>query len=392
MGKHILVISQYFYPEQFRINDICLEWVKRGHRVTVLTGIPNYPQGKFYKGYGWFRKRRETWNGVDIIRIPIVSRGKSALRLVLNYYSFVISGWFWKAFTKLKPDLVFTFEVSPMTQALIGTWFSKRRKIPGYLYVQDLWPENLEVVGGIHNQCVLRHYRKMTDRIYARCTKILATSPSFVKAIQDRVENKEKVVYFPQYAEEIYKPVECPNPPEIPSDERFKIIFTGNIGYAQGLDILPKAAEKVEGVLFVIVGDGRYKEQFVKETENVKEKFLFIDRQRADRIPELLCSCDAAFLSFMDNPLFSATIPAKLQSYMACGMPILAAASGETERIVNEAGCGVCSKLGDADSLVSAIEVLRNSDVGVFKQNALRYANRFFDKTTLMDSLDKILF
>ena len=133
MGKHILVISQYFYPEQFRINDICSEWVKRGHRVTVLTGIPNYPLGKFYRGYGWFRNRRETWNGVEIIRIPIVSRGKSVFRLVLNYYSFVISGWFWKAFTKLKPDLIFTFEVSPMTQALIGTWFSKRRKIPGYL-------------------------------------------------------------------------------------------------------------------------------------------------------------------------------------------------------------------------------------------------------------------
>ena len=392
MGKHILVISQYFYPEQFRINDICSEWVRRGHKVTVLTGIPNYPQGKFYRGYGWFRKRRETRDGVDIIRIPIVSRGKSAVRLVLNYYSFVISGWFWKTFTKLRPDLIFTFEVSPMTQALIGTWFSKRRKIPAYLYVQDLWPENLEVVGGIHNRFVLRHYRKMTDRIYARYTKIFATSPSFVEAVRGRVEDKDKVVYWPQYAEEIYKPVGNPNPPDIPSDGRFKIIFTGNIGYAQGLDVLPKAAERVDGVLFVVVGDGRYKEQFVKETEKVKEKFLFIDRQPASRIPELLCSCDVAFLSFMDNPLFSATIPAKLQSYMACGMPILASATGETERIVNEAECGVCCKLGDAESLVSAIGVLRNSDLGVMGQNALRYVDRFFDKTALMDSLDQILF
>ena len=129
MGKHILVISQYFYPEPFRINDICQEWIKRRHKVTVLTGIPNYPEGKFYKGYGWFKKRKENWNGVNIIRIPIISRGHSSFRLILNYYSFVISGWLWKAFTRLKPDLIFTFEVSPMTQALIGKWFSKRRKI-----------------------------------------------------------------------------------------------------------------------------------------------------------------------------------------------------------------------------------------------------------------------
>ena len=102
--KHILVISQYFYPEPFRINDIAQEWVKRGYKVTVLTGIPNYPEGKFYKGYGWRKRRKETWNGINIIRIPLVSRGKSAIRLILNYYSFVWSGFFWSHFTRLKAD------------------------------------------------------------------------------------------------------------------------------------------------------------------------------------------------------------------------------------------------------------------------------------------------
>ena len=143
MKKHILIVSQYFYPEQFRINDIAAEWVKRGHKVTVLTGIPNYPQGKFYDGYSWRKNRREVWNGVDIIRIPLFARGKSSIGMILNYFSFVISGFFWKCFTKLKADVVFTFEVSPMTQALIGVWYSKKHKIPNYLYVQDLWPENV---------------------------------------------------------------------------------------------------------------------------------------------------------------------------------------------------------------------------------------------------------
>ena len=183
----------------------------------------------------------------------------------MNYYSFVISGWFWKCFTKIKPDLIFTFEVSPMTQALIGKWFSRKRKIPNYLYVQDLWPENLEVVGGIQNKRILNHYQKMVDKIYKSCTKIFATSPSFVKAIQERVDEKDKVIYWPQYAEELYKPIYDVNVQEIPNDGRFKIIFTGNIGFAQGLDILPQVAKIVSNdVCFVIVGNGRYKEQFVK--------------------------------------------------------------------------------------------------------------------------------
>ena len=132
MKKHILVIAQYFYPEQFRINDICTEWVKRGYKVTVVTGIPNYPQGKYYDGYGLFKKRKETYNGIEIIRIPLVPRGNNSIMLALNYLSFVVSGFFWKMFTKIKADYVFIFEVSPMTQALPGVWYAKKRKIPCY--------------------------------------------------------------------------------------------------------------------------------------------------------------------------------------------------------------------------------------------------------------------
>lgn len=386
MKKHILVISQYFYPEPFRINDIAQEWVKRGYKVSVLTGIPNYPEGKTYEGYGWNKKRKETWNGIDIIRIPLISRGHSSIRLILNYYSFVISGWFWSHFTKLKPDLIFTFEVSPMTQALIGKWFSKRRKIPNYLYVQDLWPENLEVVGGIHNRMILNHYQKMSDRIYKSCTKIFATSPSFVKAIQERVDDKEKVIYWPQYAEDFYKPIERKDIHEIPNDGRFKIIFTGNIGEAQGLDILPKVARLVDdSVCFVLVGNGRYKEQLIKDVEDIKEKFIFIDRQPAERIPELLAACDVAFLSFMNSPLFEKTIPAKLQSYMACGMPILASASGETKRIIEEAGCGICCELGNVEMLAEAINELKNLDLEFVSSKSLKYLTKNYDRHNLMN-------
>ncbi len=187
MNKHILVVSQYFYPEPFRINDICTELVKRGNKVTVITGIPNYPEGRFYKGYGLTKRRKERWNGIDIVRLPIISRGHSAVRLIANYYSFVISGTIRNLFKKEKIDAVFTFEVSPLTQALVGVRTAKKAKVPHFLYVQDLWPDNLDIVGGIHNKSVLAHYDKMAKKIYKRSYKIFATSDSFVEEIRNRI-------------------------------------------------------------------------------------------------------------------------------------------------------------------------------------------------------------
>lgn len=392
MGKHILVVSQYFYPEQFRINDICQELVKLGHKVTVLTGIPNYPKGRFFTGYGLNKKRREVWNGIEIIRIPLISRGHSSIRLILNYYSFVVSGWLWSHFTKRKFDVVFTFEVSPLTQALIGMWYSNRMGIKHILYVQDLWPENLEVVGGIHNKVVLNHYAKMASRIYDNCSSVLATSPSFVEDIRKRTRNKDKVRYWPQYAEDVYKPSKMKDYELVPNDGRFKIVFTGNIGFAQGLEILPKVARLVDDdVCFVIVGDGRYKKQLIEETHGVEDKFLFIDRQPQEKIPSILAACDVAFISFMDNSLFKKTIPAKLQSYMACGMPILAVAEGETKRIVEEAQCGVCCGFGNVENLADCIDRIKGQDLLRLGTNGEKYCVLHFEKFSLMNELNEVV-
>lgn len=391
--KHILVISQYFYPEQFRINDMCAEWVKRGYKVTVLTGYPNYPQGEYYDGYGWFKRTRQRWKGVDIIRIPLTARGQGSVKLALNYFSFIVSGFFWALTTNVKADYVFTFEVSPMTQALIGTWYSKRRKIPNYLYVQDLWPENVEIVTGIHSPLVIKPIEAMVNHIYKHCDVIFATSPSFVKEIQKRVKkDKSKVKYLPQYAEDFYKPVERKPVPEIPNDDSFKIIFTGNIGKAQGLDILPKTAKLLKGkenVKFVIVGDGRDKDNFLKQIADngVQDMFIMIDRQPPERIPELLAACDAAFISFMPDPLFEKTIPAKLQSYMACGMPIIASANGETERIIIEAECGICCKIGEERMLCENIRKMIKTDLSVMSYRSRAYFETHFDKKTVIGQI-----
>lgn len=400
LKKHILVIAQYFYPEQFRINDICTEWVKRGYKVTVVTGIPNYPQGKYYDGYGLFKKRKETYNGMDIIRIPLVPRGNNAIMLALNYLSFVVSGFFWKSFTRIKADFVFIFEVSPMTQALPGVWYAKKRKIPCYLYVTDLWPENVEIVAGIKNKTILNTIGIMVDYIYKRCDRIFTSSESFIQAIVDRGTDRKKFEFWPQYAEDYYKPVdkEKANIPEIPQDDIFNIIFAGNIGFAQGLDVLPEAAKILKKtntkVRFNIVGDGRFKETLKAKVEEsqVTDYFNFIDKQPATRIPEFMAVSDATLISLSKSKVFSITLPAKTQSCLACGVPVIVSADGEIQDVIKKADAGVCSDAGDAKGLAENINKLVNMSAEKHKdmaQNAVDYYQKYFDKETLLNRMDQ---
>lgn len=402
---HILLISQYFHPETFRVNDMACEWVKRGYKVTVLTGIPNYPMGKYFEGYDKKHRTREKWNGVNIIRIPLVARGNSSNKIMnaagmaANYFSFVRSGKKWvksKEAENLHADIVFTFEVSPMTQAMIGVWYGQRFSVPTYLYVQDLWPENVETVTGIHNKAIIRPIDKMVDKIYKNTGTIFTTSPSFVKAIVNRKVpvDKNKVHYWPQYAEEFYKPMDPVNVDGIDqTDGSYKIAFTGNIGTAQGLDVLPNAAKllKDDNVKFIIVGDGRYQPEFERQIDGlgVQDRFVMIPRVPAERVPEILSNVDAGFISFNKTPLWENTIPAKLQSYMACGKAIIASASGETERVITEAGCGVCCEIGNAEALADGIRSIMKSDSAAMGIRAREYFEEKFDKKKLMDEMDE---
>ena len=401
--KHILLISQYFYPEPFRVNDMAAEWVKRGYKVTVLTGIPNYPMGKFYDGYDYRHKRRECWNGVDIIRIPLIPRGNSRNKLLnaagmaANYLSFIVSGRGWVKKNNIKADLVFTVEVSPMTQALIGTWYKKRYHVPAYLYVQDLWPENVVTVTGIQSKAVIGPINRMVNKIYRETDEIFTTSPSFVKAIVNRKTkvDRKKVHYWPQYAEEFYRPRPRQNIDGIPDGGSFKIAFTGNIGTAQGLGILPETARllKTENVKFIIVGDGRFLPELERQIEKrrVREKFILLPRVPASRIPEILSACNAGFISFAQTPLWEMTIPAKLQSYMACGKAIIASASGETKRIIQEAECGICCEIGNAQALADGIRELIRADCQDMGRKARKYFRENFDKKKLMDQMERFI-
>ncbi|MCR5092597.1 MAG: glycosyltransferase family 4 protein [Lachnospiraceae bacterium] len=417
MGQRLLVVSQCFYPEPFRINDLCAEWVRRGYDVTVVTSIPNYPQGDYYEGYGLRKRRREKHAGIRILRLPVIPRKKNKICLLLNYISFLVSGLIWAHGTKRRFDRVFIFETSPMTQALVGTAAAKRMHIPCELYVQDLWPDNVEVVAGVKNPAILSVLDRMCDRIYRDSTRILVTSPSFAQTLAQRGVPKSKLLYWPQYAEDFYQPLDrdkirraAKTDPSavtglIPEDDSFTLIFTGNIGVAQGLEILPETARilkkqaKTCPVRFVIVGDGRARESFQKaiRKKGVSACFTLIPRQPAEIIPELFACCDAAFLSFMDNELFARTIPAKLQSYLACGMPVIASAAGETKRVITEADAGWCCPLGDARALAETIRTVAmkageddHRELKQRGQNALKYSREHFNKQMLLAQLEKL--
>lgn len=395
--KHILVISQYFYPEQFRINDICKEWIERGYQLMVITGIPNYPQGKYFNGYGIWKRHREVYNGIDIIRIPLIPRGGNAIMLCLNYLSFVISGFFWQLFTSVKADNVFIYEVSPMTQALPGIWYAKRKNIPCYLYVTDLWPENVEVVTGIHNPFILKLLQAMVDYIYRHCTDIFTSSKSFIEHISKRGISESRLHFWPQYAEDFYQPGVAVAATEIPQDGIFNITFAGNIGYAQGLEILPEVAgilkEKNLKVRFNIIGDGRYRNDLIRLTEQkqIREYFNFIEKKPAVEIPRYLRSSNAAFICLSKSPVFAMTIPAKTQSCMACGIPILLSADGEVQDIIREAQCGFVSNSQDVEGLVRSIEKiirLPQEELDQMASNSLNYYNSNFNKKILLDEMD----
>lgn len=399
---NLLVISQYYYPEQFRINDICKEWVKRGHNVTVVTGIPNYPEGDFYKGYGWFKKRKEQKDGVEIIRLPIIPRGKNPIMLILNYFSFVISGFFFSKLTQKKFDKVFIYEVSPMTQAYVGIWYAKRKKVECNLYVMDLWPESIELATGITNKTLLGLVGKMTDNIYKKCDRIFTSSKSFIKAIKERGHSEKKLIFWPQYAEEFYKPIpkEKCNTIEIKEDEFFKIVFAGNIGQAQGLDLLIDVARKIKEknikVRFFLIGDGRAKEGLKQEVEKQKlqEYIKFIDKKPATEIPKYYGMCDMAFLSLKNDRISNQILPAKLQSYLACGIPILACVGGEAKEIIESSHSGFCTEY-DSLKVVETIEKIVNMDkekMNELRNNAIEFFKTNYEKEMLLDRMEQYLF
>lgn len=389
----ILIISQYFYPENFRINDLALELKKRGHEITVLTGLPNYPQGEYFKGYSDKKNCDELWHDIAIYRCKLRPRKTGSINLIKNYFSFVkAANKRLKEFWNKEFDLIYVFEVSPITVALPAIRFKKKKQIPIIINIQDLWPENIMAVTGISNSIIIGLINKMVNYIYQHCDLILTASPSFVSKIMDRVIEKEKVKYWPQYS------IVSKTDEEVSlfNKEYFNIVFTGNIGEAQGIDLAIEAAKvlKDKKVCWHFIGEGRSKDKLINLVNeyNLEDKIKFYGFHPENEIPKYLKNADAALLILKPNPVFEMTIPAKLQTYFACGVPILGCVSGEGKRIIEESEAGIVSENISVDALVrvcNSFLKLNQDDLEKYKKKAYEYGESNFNKNMLVLSLEK---
>lgn len=398
----ILVVSQYFWPENFRVNDLVKEWVQRGHQVTVLTGIPNYPAGKVFDAYRDQPSAFASFEGAEVVRVPMLPRDSGGLRLMLNYLSFVVGGGVvgpWRL--RRKPaDVIFVFEPSPVTVGLPAVWLGKIKKAPVVFWALDLWPETLAAIGVVRSPRVLGWVGHLVRYIYNRCTLVLGQSRGFLGSIARYCDDKAKIRYFPSWAEDVFMDDSVKPAPEVPEwADGFTVVFAGNIGEAQDMPAVLDAAERLKdnaSIRWVIVGDGRKSDWLQAEVarRGLDKQVLLPGRFPVERMPSFYAHADALLVSLKRDPVFSMTIPGKVQSYLMAGIPLLGMLDGEGAAVIRDAQAGLTCEAGDGAGLAQAVLALATMPTAERQQmglNGREYAQREFGRAQLMDRLDALL-
>ena len=393
----ILIISQYFYPENFRINDLCLGLKEKGHDITVVTGKPNYPKGNFFSSYSFFNKPVEKYKGIKVYRSPIIPRGNaSGLMLFLKYISFVFFGTVKLFFVKEKFDKIFVYAPSPITVGYIGIIASFLFRAKPFLWVHDLWPESVKDAGGINNKIVLSLVNLMTKSIYCFYDNILVQSPSFKDYLLNQGVKDSKIIFYPYYAESFYKVVGEKENVKLQYGDGLSIVFAGNIGVAQSFDTIIEAVKilttKLKNFKIIIIGDGRDKKRVLEKISeySLDDYFKFLGSFPPEDMPAFFASADALLVSLTDTKIFSMTIPGKLQSYLACGKPIIASLNGIGSKIIKESNSGFTSNAEDPLSLANSIinfNKLNSRKRKVLGNNARDYYEKEFERSRLLTRL-----
>ena len=400
--KRILILTNHFYPENFRVNDIGFELAKNNFDVTVLTCIPNYPQGRFYKGYGLFKNRKEILSGVKVIRVPLVPRGNgNLLMLTLNYLSYIFFLIIWSFFIALfhKFDLVLVHHTSPVFVGIPAVMVKKMQKIKLYFWNLDIWPESVTETTGLKLSLIIKFLDKLVSFIYRNSDKILISSKAFASSIISRGIEEKNIIYFPNWAEDVFLKNEFVGVDlkDFGIDQNsLKIVFAGNIGAAQDLENVMKAIELTSRseyqVSWLFAGDGR-KLGWIKKTVddlNLNNKVIFLGQHPVQHMPSLFRAADVMLISLKSERIFTYTAPAKIQAYMASSKPILAMISGEGANIITEAKCGLVSDAGDASSLsqnallFARMNIQEREEMG---KNGYNYYQTYFSKEKALSKL-----
>ena len=368
--KNILLVTNHFYPETFRCNDIAFEMAKRGHRVKVLTGIPDYPQGKYHEGYSVFKKRVEKIRGVEVVRVPVIPRGDgSKLRMIIHYASSVCAFMAYALYQAVfhTYEVVYVHDTSPAFIALPAVLLKKLRKTPVVLWILDMWPESL-IAGGVRSHKVHALVGRMMKMIYRNSDRIQISSLGFRSLLTERGVSDKKIEYLPNWSDDAMTGAALPLPDEIKKrlPHGFKIMFAGNMGEAQNLENIMKAALllKNEKIQFVFLGDGRKKkwvEEFVS-THGLKNTVHLLGRQPMEYMPAYFAQASIMLVALCNEPFLNLTLPAKVQAYMSCAKPILGFMNGEGRDIIEKSGCGWAVPADEVDGFAAIVRHIASLD------------------------------
>jgi glycosyltransferase involved in cell wall biosynthesis len=395
----ILIVSQFFWPENFRINEIAISLRSEGFDVDILTGQPNYPEGRIFPGYSFASISVETWNGINIYRVPIITRGSGGyIRRVFNYLSFVFFATLFGPFLlrSKKYDAVLVYAVSPILQAIPAIFVSFLKKSPLVIWVQDLWPDSLLAMKAIRHNCILIPLRYLVKMIYQYSDLILVQSKAFILPIKRLTSNK-KIIYYPNSVDSSFCSAHLDKnltPKEVNLISKFSILFAGNVGVAQAVNVITQSANslrKNRDIHFFILGHGSRFKWMSEEIKRLKLKNItLLGRFPSETMPAFMKKASVLLVTLGNHEVFSATLPNKLQAYMAIGKPILASMNGEGARVINEAKAGFTSAAENSEALVSSIlkvYAMKDSHRKQLGKNAKKYFKENFDHDFLVKKL-----
>lgn len=371
----ILIVSQYFWPENFRVNDLAAELQRRGHSVTILAGLPNYPEGVLNPRYACDPADYATYEGVRIVRVWQVLRGHSRMQLAFNYASYVISACTVGAW-RLRGqrfNLVLAYQLSPSTIGLVGVFYKWLKSARLVMWVFDLWPETLQAMGALKSGVGLKAVNRMMRFVYDRCDRVMAQSRSMTSIIAGRCRDTDKVMYLPIWAEAAFDSRGVRPADEVPFEpDKLNVMFAGNIGEAQDFPAILRAADLLRDevrVRWLIVGDGSQAAWVNGEVARLglSDRFLMLGRYPLGRMPSFFAHASALLVSLQAQPNFGIVVPGKLQSYLAAGVPVLAMLDGEGAGLIKESGAGFAVKAGDSAALAHAIRAMARLDSNELK-------------------------
>lgn len=396
----LLILSQYFWPENFRINDVVDGLAERGHAVTVYTGIPNYPGGRYFTGYGFFGPLRERYKTAEVLRAPLIARGGAGgLRLALNFLSHaffatLLAPWLARG----RFDAILVYEPSPMTIGIPARALRALKRVPLLFWVQDLWPESLSATGAVKNRTALAVVDRLIKWIYRGCDRVLVQSEAFIPSVEAHGVPRSRIRYLPNSAENFYRRV-VPSPADVEGGELppgFRVMYAGNIGAAQDFPTILAAAELLKqesAIQWVILGEGRMRSWVEEEVRRrgLQKSVHLLGQREPERMPRYFAHADVLLATLRREPIFAYTIPSKIQAYLACGKPVIAALEGEGGRNIREASAGWVVPPEDPAALADAVIAasrLEKSELSAMGQRGEAWFREHFERDKLLSRLE----